>query len=64
MRIISFLHLDYTLAGKDDADIIRIVESNSDVQVLIVPDDGIVDLDLAPDDFVISDDTANQQTRV
>ena len=64
MRTISLLHLDYTIARKDDADIIRIVESNGDVQILLDFDDDNGDLDLAPDDFVISDDTANQQTKV
>ena len=64
MRTISFLHLDYTLAGKDDAKLIRIVEGNGDVLMLIVPDEGIGDLDLAPDDVVISADTPNRQTEI
>jgi hypothetical protein len=57
MRTISFLHLDYTLAGKDDAELIRIVEGNGDVLLLLVPDEGIGDLDLQPEDVVISSDT-------
>jgi hypothetical protein len=57
MRIISFLYLDYTLAGKDDAELIRIVNGSGDVLLLLVPDEGVGDLDLQPEDIVISSDT-------
>jgi hypothetical protein len=61
MRIISFLHLDYTLAGKDDAELIRIVQGNGDVLLLPVPDEGIGNLDLQHDDIVVSSDTPTKE---
>ncbi|OGO11956.1 MAG: hypothetical protein A2Y53_01510 [Chloroflexi bacterium RBG_16_47_49] len=57
MRFISFLHLDYTQAGKEDAELIRISEANGDVLLLIVTDEGIGDLELQLDDIVVSSDT-------
>jgi hypothetical protein len=57
MKFISFLHKDYTLAKKEDAELIRIVENNGDVQILLVPEEGIGNLDLTKDDVIISADT-------
>jgi hypothetical protein len=42
---------------KDDPDLIRSVEENGDVLLLIIPDEGIGDLDMQPDDIVVSSDT-------
>jgi hypothetical protein len=47
MRIISFLHVGYVLVGKDEAELIRIIDGNGDVLLLIVHDEGIGDFGFA-----------------
>ena len=59
MRIISFLHVDYTLAENDDAELI----SNLSMEMvmffcLLFTMRVLATLDLQPEDIVISSDTS------
>lgn len=55
-QIITLLHLDYSLATRADAELIRVTKDNGDVLILIVPEEGIGELDLSSDDIFISAD--------